>query len=76
MRHQPSTKGNANMTIYEAHIGLDSADFAIETEARAAVETHGSGYVVKFIRDYTGRDRSCAMNVFKDGAWDGVDISI
>ena len=64
------------MTIYEAHTGIDSADFASETEARATVEAHGSGYVVKFIRDYTGRDRSCAMTVFKGGAWDGVDISL
>ena len=62
------------MKIFEANTGLKSTDFASETEARTTVEAHGSGYVVTFIRDYTGRDRSCAMNVFKAGAWDGVYI--
>lgn len=62
------------MKIFEAHTGIDSADFASETEARATVEAHGSGHVVTFIRGYDGRDRSCAMNVFKDGAWSGVYI--
>ena len=62
------------MKIYEATAGLNSTDHASEAEARAAVEAHGSGRVVTFIRDYTGYDRSCAMNVYKDGAWDGVYI--
>jgi hypothetical protein len=62
------------MTIYEAHAGSKVADHAVEAEARAAVEAHGSGYVVTFVRGYDGRDRSCAMNVFKNGAWDGVYI--
>jgi hypothetical protein len=62
------------MKIYEAHAGSTATDYASETEARAAVEANGSGYVVTFVRGYDGRDRSCAMNVFKDGAWDGVYI--
>jgi len=62
------------MTIYEAHTGAKTTDYTSQAEARTAVEAHGSGYVVTFVRGYDGRDRSCAMNVFKDGAWDGVYI--
>lgn len=61
--------------IYEAHIGMKREDFDDETKARASVEANGSGYVVTYIRGFDGRDRSCAMNVFKEGAWSGVDIS-
>ena len=61
--------------IFEAQTYPTTADYSSEVEAREAVEKHGSGYVVTYIRGFDGRDRSCAMNVWKDGAWHGVDIS-
>lgn len=60
--------------IYEAHVGLKATDFDDEAAARKSVEAHGSGYVVTFVRGFDNRDRSSAMNVFKDGAWNGVNI--
>ena len=60
--------------IYEANYAAKKIDFADEGEARGAVEAHGSGYVVKFIRGYDGKDRSCKMDTFEDGAWNGVNI--
>lgn len=68
--------GEKMQVIYEVHTGLDRNDYADENEARAAVEAKGSGYYVKFVRGYDGRDRSCGMTVFEDGAWRGVDISV
>lgn len=60
--------------IYETTIRADVTDYASESEAREAVEAAGEGRVVTFIRDYDGRERSCAMSVFRDGAWRGVNI--
>lgn len=60
--------------IYEAHTGLNREDFADQAEARRTVENHGSGYIVTFVRGYDKRDRSCAMNVWRDSKWQGVDI--
>lgn len=61
-------------TIYEAHTGLKREDHDTAEAAVAAIEAHGSGYYVKFVRGYDGRDRSCGMTVFENGAWRGVDI--
>lgn len=60
--------------IFEAHTGLRANDFSVESEARAAVEAHGSGYVVTFVRTPWG-DKSSGMQTFDNGAWRGVDIS-
>ena len=61
--------------IFEAHVGMTVRDFDSETEARIWVENNGHGYVVKFVRGFDGRDRSCAMTTFKNDEWQGVDIS-
>jgi len=69
---------NGDMTvikIYEVHTGLSSQDFDDKGEAIAAVEAHGSGSIVTFIRGFDDHDRSCALQSFDDGAWKGVDIS-
>ena len=60
--------------IYEAHVFPRVRDYDNEAEARAWVEENGQGHIVTFIRDYDGRDRSCALNKFEDGEWKGVNI--
>jgi len=60
--------------VYEAHTGLKTKDYYHEQDARAAVEAHGGGKVVTFAVTSLG-DKSCALNVYRDGAWRGVDIS-
>lgn len=61
--------------IYETHTGLAVHDFTDLDEARAAVEAHKSGYIVKFVTWPDGQQKSCAMQSYSDGAWRGVDIS-
>lgn len=62
--------------IYEVRLAPDwtAKDYANEQEALDAVERAGSGRITTFVRDFDGRDRSCALRVF-DGAWRSVDIS-
>ena len=60
--------------IYEAHTGLTANDHNNIEDAVAAVEAHGSGYVVTFIKTPHG-DKSAAMRSYQGGAWHGVDIS-
>ena len=57
-------------TAYQVSSGMYQEDFDTLAEAKAAVEGLGFGRVVKFINA-----RSCAMQVFSDGIWRGVDIS-
>lgn len=76
MQEEIISNGDKTMIkIYEVRTGLSSQDFDDKGEAIAAVEAHGSGSVATFIRGFDGRDRSCALQSFDDGAWKGVDIS-
>ena len=61
--------------IYEVRSMNILEDFESEAEARAFVERRGVGHVTTFIRDFDGRERSCALNVYENGVWRGVDIS-
>jgi hypothetical protein len=60
--------------IYEVHIGMQVDDLLNEQEARRKVEEAEHGYIVTFVRGFDNRDRSCAINVYDNGAWRGVNI--
>ena len=62
--------------IFETHAAGKVRDFDTEAEARQEVEKHGIGFFVTFIRGFDGRDRSCAMETYSEGAWRQRDISI
>lgn len=65
--------------IFEAHLGMARRDFSDEAQARQAVETRGSGSVVTYVRHEVfpcgHKDSSCAISVYEDGKWRGIDIS-
>lgn len=63
-------------TIYEARITptWQPRDFDDKAEAEAFVEAAGAGRIVTFVRDYDGRDRSCAMVTYEAGSWTGHEI--
>lgn len=66
-------------TIYEATaIATDGKstkqDFNIEIDARKWVEESGAGRVVTFIKGFDGCERSCAMDAFRNGIWENVNI--
>lgn len=62
--------------IFEANAyPLPRQDFADEAEARRFVEANtNDGTVVTFVRDFDGRDRSCAMWRWKAGSWNQCNI--
>lgn len=61
--------------IYEARSMNRVEDFATIEEAKAFIEGRGVGSVTTFVRDFDGRDRSAALDVFSDGEWRAVSIA-
>lgn len=59
---------------YEATAYPKKFDFANIADAKRFVESEGEGRVVTFVKGFDGRERSAAMIVFRNGAWDGVNI--
>jgi hypothetical protein len=62
------------VTIVRPNYKFERTDYTDIKEAFAAVEAAGTGRVVSFVRDFDGRERSCAMAVYENGAWRNVSI--
>jgi hypothetical protein len=74
IRGRLNRKGSVLNLIFEATVGPRTEDFAGLGEAKRWVERASHGRVVTFVKDFDGRERSCAMEVYENGVWRGVNI--